>query len=189
MKVIIVPGQNPHNKGNLPASAVAKVKHACSLYEKGDFIIMSGKWGLSRKKPAPVTESKLMKSLAIDFGIPKSSIILEEKSMDTLGNAYFSKKILEKNDCKNVVIIVLQHNRDRCKFIFSKILGSDYNIKFTIAPFNFDKDELNKLISQDKKIFVVVKKLLSYDVEELFTKIHPAYVKNSALTIEDIKIE
>jgi len=127
-------------------------------------------------------------------GIPKHSIVLEEDSMDTVGNAYFTKKnILQPKKWKNIILITSEFHMRRTKIIFNFILGKEYNIKYVKAP---SKLNILKLISKFKLESKFIKFIHEwvdltrkgedeYLAKWLFTN-HPAYSKESKYTTENI---
>jgi uncharacterized SAM-binding protein YcdF (DUF218 family) len=59
-------------------------------------------------------------------------IYLEENSMDTLGNAYFSKQFFLKYNWKSIIIITSNFHLARTQYLFKKVYGREFN--FEIIP-------------------------------------------------------
>jgi len=106
-------------------------------------IILSGKAGFNYKPKT--TEAKDMKKyITKNSNIPNEIFILEEKSMDTLGNLYFSSKkiinIINKIDKQKynkiqIHIITQEFHIHRTKHFFEKLF---HNLKFKIPiKYNF----------------------------------------------------
>src|SRR5437867_7363035 len=115
---IIVLGGGVHYDGTLPDIPRAKVNLATELFNAGlaDEVIMSTKWsGFLTREPA-ITEAESMKRYAVRLGIPESAILKEEDSMDTIGNAVFTKqKYLTPNSWTSVVVITSDFHMERTK--------------------------------------------------------------------------
>ena len=80
------------------------------------------------KKEAPIrSEASAMKEYALSLGIPEMNILAEEKSKDTLGNAFFTKiTYLEKYNWKNVIVITSDFHLNRTKDRKSTRLNSSH---------------------------------------------------------------
>lgn len=128
MDAIIVLGNRSPAK--LSDTARLRVDKAVELYRKGiaKNIIMSGSHDILLKN-FKKTEACLMKEYAIQKGVPSKYIIKENKSIDTITNAYYVKKILEKKNWKNIIIVTSKHHCKRSRYIFKKVLGNGYRIQ------------------------------------------------------------
>ena len=68
-----------------------------------------------------------MATLLLEKGVRKSSLLLEEKSKDTIGNAVFSKDIvLKKKLGTDVVVITSNYHLRRALSIFRHVFGSGF---------------------------------------------------------------
>jgi uncharacterized SAM-binding protein YcdF (DUF218 family) len=63
--------------------------------------------------------------------IPLDSILVEDKSRNTVENAYFTKKwFLEPNNWKKPIIVTSEVHIPRTKYDFERILGKNYKPEF-----------------------------------------------------------
>jgi hypothetical protein len=77
----------------------------------------------------PMTIAEVMKKYAIERGIPTSAIIKEENSLDTVGNAFFTKRdIMRPQRWKSLVVVTSEYHVPRVRDIFGFIYGNDYLI-------------------------------------------------------------
>lgn len=110
-------------------------------------ILLCGKYSFrySENEAPSITEAELMRDYLIKKGIPASKIFLERKSKDTIGNAYYAKKLyfIPKNE-KEAIIVTSDFHLNRAKFIFKKIFGPKYRLKFIATPSGFENDKLLK---------------------------------------------
>lgn len=108
-----------------------RVEKAVKLYEEGitQKIIFSGRcWGGLRKKPR-TTEARLMSKYAIKQGTSKKDILLEERSLNTAGNFYFTKKqIFKPMRIKKILIITQPDHFKKAQYLAKKILGKEYKL-------------------------------------------------------------
>jgi hypothetical protein len=74
----------------------ARVDKAAELHAAGAVpqLIVSGCCSMKLERQPEITEAIVMRDELIDRGVPPASILLEEESVDTLGNLYFCKKSL-----------------------------------------------------------------------------------------------
>ena len=150
--------------------------------------------GIFKKNPPPLSEAKSMKKYMVSAGIPKKAIVLEEDSMDIVGNAYFTKKnILKPKKWKNIILITSDFHMRRTKIIFDFILGKDYKIKYVKAPSKINILKLINKFKLESKFIKFIREWVDltrkgddeYITKWLFTN-HPAYSKKSKYTTEDI---
>lgn len=87
----------------MPSHAMKRrVEHAVGLFDKGvsKNLLLSG--GTGKFPPA---ESELMKSLALNRGVPAKAITVESRSGTTLQNAINCKKIIKKHGWTTIVLV------------------------------------------------------------------------------------
>lgn len=90
------------------------------------------------------SDSSRMARYLLSRVVNKENIILEEKSMDTLGNMIFSHRKLEQllkkeGGDKEVILITEGFHMNRSKKLFQRIfkdLGRKYNLRFTFIKAN-----------------------------------------------------
>ena len=97
--------------------------------KKAKNIIMSGGFGDHFNK----TKKSLayhMKEYALKKGVPNKSIVLEEKSYDTVDNIIFSKILLKRHDWKSLFLVSSKYHMPRIKMICKFIMPKNYKLKF-----------------------------------------------------------
>lgn len=78
------------------------------------------------------SESAAMARYLIGSGVEPHRILLEEKAMDTIGNAIFSRLALDSyRDCSEVVVVTSCYHVNRSKFIFENAYGRGYSLDFS----------------------------------------------------------
>lgn len=109
-----------------------RVEKAKALYDSGvaKRIIFCGRWWGGLAKRPHTTEADAMAKYARSLGIPRSIIILEKRSLNTIGNFYFSKTLLESANLKRLVIVTHRSHMPKAKFLARKILGGAYIMSF-----------------------------------------------------------
>jgi uncharacterized SAM-binding protein YcdF (DUF218 family) len=67
--------------------------------------------------------------------VDSASILLEENSRDTVGDAFFTKiNLATPLDLKKIIVVTSGYHIDRVKEIFNFIYGEDFLIEFIGAP-------------------------------------------------------
>lgn len=69
-----------------------------------------------------LSEAEFMANYAIELGASENDVILEEKANTTIGNAFYCKEIMEKEELKSAIIITSPHHLRRAIYIFKKII-------------------------------------------------------------------
>jgi len=115
----------------LSGEETERVEYGVKLFKEGwarkDKMILSG---------GPVvwkyTYASLMEEHALNLGVPKKAILLEEKSTSTEENARFTKEILKKYGYTSLILVTSPYHSKRAFKIFKKIMGEE--IKVISAP-------------------------------------------------------
>jgi uncharacterized SAM-binding protein YcdF (DUF218 family) len=92
---------------------------AVELFKKNyadNVIISSGYSDIMR-------EAKLMHGLAVELGVPRESIVLEEKARNTYENIIFSFKIARKHGWKSALIVSSPYHMLRVSLVVHKLGG------------------------------------------------------------------
>ena len=85
------------------------VNTAIDLYKKGlaDTVIFTGGYGKITKNIWNIPEANKFAEIAVNNGVPKNKIYIENKSTNTIENFEFTKKLIEREKLKlNSVIFV-----------------------------------------------------------------------------------
>ncbi|MDP3918618.1 MAG: YdcF family protein [Nanoarchaeota archaeon] len=129
--LIIVLGNGITPEGMLPDDARLRVEKGVKLYKKGKAskMLMTGQSSFKLKKRPALTEAKIMSLYARALGVPAKDIFLEEESRETIGNAYFSRRLIGKKDYNKLIVVTSRYHMARSKFFFNKVFGSDFKIK------------------------------------------------------------
>ena len=119
---IIVLGAGITPKGNLTRVAKSRMDKAIELYREGAApkIIVTGR-----------KESAVMRRYAVRKGVNPASVLLESHALDTIGNAFFTRKMfLLPNNWQSIIIVTSIFHINRARLVFSKVLGKSYRMLF-----------------------------------------------------------
>lgn len=119
-------------------------------------LMFSGGFGRLTEKSWTKSEAEMFEDVALKMGIPKSQIILENKSTNTAENIEFSLKILtEKELIPKKVILVTKPYMERRAYATFKIRFPEIDI-ITASPTISYEDYPNEIISKDEMINIMV---------------------------------
>ena len=119
-QTIIVLGGGSNEECTINKNTAARVDKAIELYKakKAPKIILSG--GFTSKN---CSEACIMKTYALEQSIPEKDLILEEKSLNTYQNAYYSVALMKRYKMSKALVVTSEFHIRRTNAIFSK-----YNI-------------------------------------------------------------
>lgn len=114
---IVILGYALDDKGKAQPTLIERLKQGLSLYRlnRTSKIIVSG--GMAH---GGITESFVMQQWLLSNGVPESSIILEDQSKDTVGNAINSAQILKDNNIENATIVSSASHIRRALALFNQ---------------------------------------------------------------------
>lgn len=186
--VIIVLGGGVHDDGSLPTRARARVRKGVSLYHQGKAqkLLMSGSHSGHLGQMPQVTEARAMKKYAIFLGVPSRAILIEEKSKDTIGNAYFSKvNVLQRyKKWKSVIVVSSKDHFPRARIIFEHTLGPKYTIECVSSnPYALHHHlacflglmRNDVLLVETETFFLGIQKGDDKSIQERMIAVHPYY--------------
>ncbi len=181
--IIVVLGGGIDLKGNLPSHVIQRLDQAIKLHKTYPHsrIILSGKYSFLWTDPKPtLTEAESMASYLIKEGINKRAIVLEKRSKDTIGNAYYLKKnVFMPMGEKEAIIITSAFHENRVHYIFQKIFGGMYKFTYIGLKEHLPKEEEKKIIERQKELLLKTKDLLSSMKDG-----HHDYLKNKLYKIK-----
>lgn len=146
-------------------------------------IVLSGRWSGFIKMEPHTTEAQEMEEYLIKHGIRARQIVKEEKSLDTISNAVFVRKIAEDHDdWGKILLITSDWHMERALWIFRRIFGERYAIiPFAIVSGNTD---IERRKEYEKYLLTVAQRFLrdsptnSKELIRLLKTAHPFYSKS-----------
>ncbi|MEK7150989.1 MAG: YdcF family protein [Patescibacteria group bacterium] len=167
-----------------------RIKAFSKLYKKyfGTPIIVSGGYSTWMKFKPKYREADVMQNYLIKQDIPKDLVLIERKSRDTIGNAYFSKQIIKKfPKWKNLLIVTTKGHDARSRWTFKRVLGEKYQTTFFGVPTklpsfrnNPNRKKYERFIRQfvNKEFFRSMKDGDDVMLGKLMKKYHPAHSRS-----------
>lgn len=102
----------------------------------GEKILFSGGLGKITKGTFKKTEAEIYRDIAIERGVPADKILLETDSTNTGDNFRFSRKILEKEHVKSILIVHFATSERRTLAAAQKIIP-EYRLFITSPDLTF----------------------------------------------------
>lgn len=117
---LIIDGVHEELKGRMDTA----IKLWSSL-ENSLMLVSGGKTNPSIRK----TEAEAMKEYAVSKGVPAKVVLTDNDAMDTVGNAYFTRRILDFHPrVKFVYTVTSCYHIERTEYIFSACLGPKFKL-------------------------------------------------------------
>lgn len=193
---IVVLGGGVHPDGTLPLVARTRVERAAELFRGGiaPHVVLSGRCGLMQPEP-PVTEAAAMAAYAMELGVPREALLLEEGSKDTLGNAYFTRiHFLEPNGWTSIRVVTSDFHLSRAAWVFRKVLGGTYDFSFVSAASGLSPRELIDRAVEECRILIFLNEWLQAleeadesALDRLMEHEHPGYSDAPLLSHEQMR--
>ncbi len=194
--VIIILSGGILENASLSDFSVKRAEKGYELFMKGvsNRILISGRWSFLYEYEPKMTEAKAIKEHLLSLGVNKENILLEEQSVDTIGNAYFCKQILAKKRWKDILVITSDFHVKRTQYVFSKVFKNcEFDISYLGAPSMLSKGKYIEKELSEEKIIRFTKDWIK-DVEEgndkqmekfLYDE-HPGYSKSPGISKEEL---
>lgn len=144
--VIVVLGGGSYNTGVLTDDSLKRLLTGFVLQKKLNIpIILSGGSAITN-----LPESEVMKKVLIELGVDRSKIFTDVSSRDTIGNAFFTKKICEANGFKKILLVTSAYHMPRSVLTFEKI-----GLEIIPYPTDFKMDKRYNMYSYFPKMNVL----------------------------------
>ncbi len=165
MTIIVLGGGITSNE-KLPLQVKDRLDEGVKLFrtKNYDCFLVCGRYSfLFEDNETPnTTEAKLMKKYLLNKGISEDFIFLEEKSMDTMSNAYFAKtEYFIPKKKKSATVVTSDYHLKRVEYVFNKFFGPDYSLAFLGV-----KTKNNDIMTKRQKELLLETKELTKDMHD-----------------------
>lgn len=128
MDLIIVLGSRV-NGNEIHDELKGRLDVAIELFGEDSKLLLSG--GITNGK-LDKSEAQVMKEYCMSRGIPEAAIMLEENSLDTIGNGVFTMLEVHGKFLPHMIYVVSScYHMERSEFIFRKCFGPGYKFDFS----------------------------------------------------------
>lgn len=78
----------------------------------------------------PYAESEVMKRHAVEKGADPDRVLTERRSKDTVGNAYFARRMVEDRlDTSRITLVTSSYHLARSIYVFEHCFGDEYDVR------------------------------------------------------------
>ena len=143
----------------------------------GDYLILSG-----GKTSSRIPECEIMAKYAIGLGVDSARIVKECHSLDTIGNGYFTRKLIDSlKNVKSVCVVSSCYHMPRVKYVFEMCFGNNKKMDFNHCfEFGFSQDSEKRKMEITRKFFDGV---TAGDIDEIKARIYSKHnLYNTSLT-------
>ncbi len=194
--VMIVLGR-VDSKGNLTKDAHERIRYAAQLYKRqlAPVIVSPAKRSYRLSETPIMTEAATIRAGLVARGVPADAILLEEKSCDTLGAAYFTKvDYILKNNWKRILVVTSEDHLERTKYVFHKVFGKAYDIQYVYGNRVLQDEEFVQSLEREKKSLQLMDTTWvgpvtpgEHSMVASIFKLHPGYNPRAKVSPEEIE--
>lgn len=149
----------------IPLRVKARLDTAYDLFMDGNFaaIITTSKGTYRDPNPHATTEAEAARSYLTGRGISEKQILTEERSLDTVGNAFFLRaSLLDHRGFYEPTVVTSEFHMPLARFVFEKVLGDRYKSQFVEAPnTGMTEEELTKWRRHEEEMLNFYQKLFA----------------------------
>lgn len=197
---IVIPGGGLDSNGSPSPWVIARLDRALEMTSMTNYFLVLSR-GTTHRPPVlnknafPIDEASASAAYLIEHQIPSNRILVENWSLDTIGNAYFARQcILEPMKLHRLAVITNEFHMDRTKLIFNWIFSLTNSSEERCNNFQIDyfpvhnqdmtdeqliaRIEKERLACEDLKLKIVQMTNLSQIAQFLFVD-HGAYQAKS----------
>lgn len=89
-----------------------------------------------------LAESEMMEQYALSRDVPPAAILKEDRSSDTIENAYYSRVIQRRLDSDAVYVVTSCYHVERCEFVFGRLFPESVELRFECYESDRPEDEI-----------------------------------------------
>ncbi|MDP3728250.1 MAG: YdcF family protein [bacterium] len=152
---ILVLGSGVTPRGDLTLIGKSRVEKGVELYKRGaaQRMLFCGAYSYKVKNIPASTEAQAMRNYACTLGIAREHCFLEEQSKDTIGNGYFAKQFLERQNWRSFFVVTSNYHLPKTEYAFKKVFGNEFSFELVPSLTYLSTDEiLERLDSEKEKI-------------------------------------
>lgn len=116
----------------LGEETLARAALAAHLYKQGDFACLATSGWAYRSDLEYGIGKYVANYLIYEESLPKSAVISDENSRDTVGDAFFLRKnVFRNSSISSVTVVTHDYHRERAQEIFSSFFCPEIEVQFT----------------------------------------------------------
>lgn len=155
---IVIPGGGLDSNGSPSSWVIARLNRALEMVSLTKYFLVLSR-GTTHRPPTvdqhsfPIDEASASAAYLIEHNIPSEKILIENWSLDTIGNAYFARQcILEPMELTNLAIITNDFHMTRTKLIFDWIFSLTNSNEIRSDKYHIDYFNVNNQGMTDEQL-------------------------------------
>ncbi|CAF0840380.1 unnamed protein product [Adineta steineri] len=161
---IVIPGGGVDANGSPSPWVAARLDRAIEMASSTCYFLVLSR-GTTHRPPVlnkysfPIDEASASANYLIERNIPSDKILIENWSLDTIGNAYFARQcILEPMELYNLAVITNDFHITRTKFIFDWIFSLTNSTKDRCEKYKIDYFTVSNQDMTDEQLIARIDK-------------------------------
>ncbi|CAF0735159.1 unnamed protein product [Rotaria sp. Silwood1] len=161
---IVVPGGGVDSNGSPSAWVCARLDRALEMASSTSYFLVLSR-GTTHHPPVldknlfPIDEASASANYLIEHDISSNKILIENWSLDTIGNAYFARQcILEPMQLHRLAIITNEFHMPRTKLIFDWVFSLSNSTKDHCEKYKIDYFTVNNQDMTDEQLVARIDK-------------------------------
>ena len=182
--------------GHLTIDAYERTRHAAELYRNkhAPLIIAPARWSYRLTHTPPCTEATMLQARLEEWGVPASAIVREERSCDTLGAAYFSKRLFATpRNWKRLTVVTSEDHLERTQYLFEKVYGVSLEIQYSYGNRVLSEVAYQQSLEREQKSLKLMQDTWigpirpgnELDIEAVMEK-HPGYNPAASMSAKEM---
>lgn len=194
---ILIPGGGLTEAGEVQPWVTARLDIALAEFSGSEIVITMSK-GTTHKAPPydsqgfPITEARAGADYLNRRGVAEDKLRIEQLSLDTIGNAYFTRVLFtDVFKLRKLLVVTSEFHMPRTRAIFEWVYGLDipmesYELEFRAAPnVGLDEASLDARLAKETKAITNVEQLRKQIVT--FSQLHNwIYTKHDAYRLHPL---
>lgn len=140
--------------GRLTPDARERLRLAATLQAGGvaPKIVVHARWSYRLTTPPEMTEARTMAASLRTLGVPEDSIILEERSCDTVGSLLFLRTdVAEPSGWRRLVVVTSIDHLARTRFLTRLVFGDDLDVRLVYGRTVMTREEQRAALDREKR--------------------------------------
>jgi hypothetical protein len=161
---IVIPGGGIDANGSPSAWVIARLDRALEMATSTTYFLVLSR-GTTHRPPVldkhsfPIDEASASAAYLIEHNIPSNKILIENWSLDTIGNAYFARQcILEPMELYHLAIITNEFHMTRTKLIFDWVFSLTNSTNARCEKYQIDYFTVNNQDMTDEQLLARIDK-------------------------------
>jgi hypothetical protein len=161
---IVIPGGGIDSNGSPSPWVIARLDRALEMASSTSYFLVLSRGTthhppLLDKNSFPIDEASASAAYLIEHNISSNKILIENWSLDTIGNAYFARQcILEPMELYRLAVITNEFHINRTKFIFDWIFSLTNSSKDHFDKYKIDYFTVNNQGMTDEQLVARIDK-------------------------------